>query len=175
MNGSDILVAFSDPDRMLGAVAEARAEGYSRLDAYAPFAVEGMSEALALPPTRIRVAMFLGGLAGALCGYGLQYWSAAIDYPINSGGRPLNSWPAFMLVTFELTILFAVIAGFVALLVRSDLTELNKPIFESRLIRRATQDLYILRFSAEDPRFDPEATRRFVEGLSPDAVEVLPP
>lgn len=170
----DVLMAFTDPSDLLAAIGRARETGYSRLDAYSPFALEGLSEALDLPKSRIRVVMFAGGVIGAAAGYAFQYWSAVYAYPFNSGGRPLVSWPAFMLVTFETTILFAVIAGFVAFLVRSELTALHKPIFESAVIQRASQDMFILRISATDPRFDRDATLRFAETLSPEIVEALP-
>jgi len=174
MSAGDLLVGFTDADRLLKAIGEARSAGYSRLDAYAPFAVEGLAEALDLPRSRVRIVMFIGGVVGLAAGYALQHWSAVYAYPFNSGGRPLVSWPAFMLVTFETTVLFAVIAGFVAFVFRSDLTQLNKPVFDGDVIHRATQDMFVLRISADDPRFEIRETLRFVETLSPERVEALP-
>ncbi len=110
--------------------AARRARGEARLvDAYTPFPVEGMDELLA-EPSRVRVAMFMGGALVAACAYGTEWYSAVVNYPINSGGRPLHSWPAFMLVPFAIGILSAAVCGFAAMMVETGLPRLHHPLFE---------------------------------------------
>ena len=112
----------------------------------------------------------LGGLAGGVGGFGFQYWVAAITYPMNIGGRPLNSWPAFIPVTFELTILGASLAAVFGMLALNKLPQPHHPVFNSPEFRRATIDRFFLSIEAKDPKFDPEETWRFLESLKPLSV-----
>ncbi|SER14657.1 quinol:cytochrome c oxidoreductase membrane protein [Faunimonas pinastri] len=174
MSERDLMAEFTQPEPLMEAIRAARAEGYVRLEAYTPFSIEEMPKALGLKPSRLRVVMFVGGVIGAVAGYGLQHWSAVSAYPINTGGRPLASWPAFLIVTFEIAVLFAAVAGFAALIIRTGLTELSNPVFATRGFERVTQDRFFLRVDAKDPKFDPVETRAFLERLSPVAVNVVP-
>src|SRR5262249_28277242 len=102
-----LMAEFDEPSALVAAVLRTRQEGYRRLDAYSPFAIEELHEALGMHHTRLPFIVLVGGLAGCVGGYALQYWAATIAYPINVGGRPLHSWPAFIPITFECTILVA--------------------------------------------------------------------
>lgn len=171
MSGRDLVASFSEPEALLAAAKAAREAGYTKLEAYSPFAVHGIDEILAVRPSRVRLVMLCGAIVGGLVGFFMQYYSAVIDYPINSGGRPLNSWPAFMLVTFEMTILTGALCGFAAMIVRSGLGTLNRPVFAIPGFERFSQDRFGLHVAASDPRFEADATRRFLEGLKP--VEIV--
>ena len=106
-----LMAEFEDPNDLVSATRRAHAEGYRRMDAYSPLPIEELHEALGAHHTRLPLIVLLGGLTGCLGGYGLQYWAATIAYPLNIGGKPLHSWPAFIPVTFECTILVAALAA----------------------------------------------------------------
>ena len=133
---------------MIAAARRARDEGFTPLDALSPCPVEGVDEALGLKKSLIRWPMLIAAVSVAAFAYGLEFWSAVYAYPIDSGSRPLNSWPVFLLVPFEVGILAAAIAGFVALLVLCGLPRLNHPLFDWNPIERATDDRYFLLLAA---------------------------
>jgi hypothetical protein len=139
-----LLAEFAESTRFVEAARRARGEHYRLVDAFTPFPVEGMHELLEQRKSHIRVAMFIGGVVTAAATYGLEYYSAAIAYPYNSGGRPLDAWPAFMLVPFALGILVAAIAGFATLLVECGLPRLHHGLFAVEGFERASQDRFIL-------------------------------
>ncbi|MBV9635158.1 MAG: DUF3341 domain-containing protein [Methylobacteriaceae bacterium] len=169
-----LIAEFRGADALLAASHRMRAAGYGRLEAYTPFAVEGLAEALGLRPTRLRPAMFLAGVVGAGAGLGMQVWSAVLDYPIDSGGRPLASWAAFVPVTFEMAVLFAAGAGFVGFLVGAGLPRPHHPIFAVPGFERATDDRFFLEIAGTDPKFDPSETRRLLVALGAGAIEEAP-
>jgi hypothetical protein len=169
-----LIAEFDTADALLAGVRGARREGYARLEAYSPFSLEGLTEVLNLPPSRVRWVMLAGGVLGAAGGLGLQYWSAVVAYPINSGGRPLASYAAFIPVTFELMVLFAALCGFVAFLLSAGLPRPHHPVFAVEGFERASSDGFFLEIMADDPRFETAATRRFLESLGARRVgEVL--
>lgn len=174
MTATILLAEFCDADALLSAVRRTRRAGYRHIETFTPFPVDGLSEALALPPSRLRVAMLVAGLVAAALAYALQHWSAVYAYPINAGGRPLASWPAFLLVTFEVAVLAAAFAGFAVLIVRGDLTCLDHPVFALPAFRRASQDRFFLAIEACDPRFDRAQTRVFLEQMDARVHEVPP-
>ena len=135
-----VMAEFSSAETLLQAVRRTRAAGYQRVDAYAPFPVEGMSEALELPPSRIPYFMLAGAFLGASIGLGMQYFANLHAYPMNIGGRPLNAWPAFVPPTVLLTILFAVLCGLLALLLTTGLPLVYHPVFNYPDFRRASRD-----------------------------------
>jgi hypothetical protein len=147
------------------ATQQAYADGYRRMDAYTPFPVEGLAEALGLHRTRLPLVVLLGGLVGCIGGFALQYYAAVIDYPINVGGRPLNSWPAFVPVTFETTILCAALAAVLGMLALNGLPMPYHPVFNVPRFELATRDHFFLCIEATDPRFDRQGTRQFLERL----------
>ena len=165
-----VMAEFATPERLLEAARRARAEGYRRMDAYPPMPVEGLTEAIGLGHSRVPLIVLLGGLTGCFGGFFLQWWIAVLDYPINVGGRPLNSWPSFIPVTFELTILLSAFAAILGLFALCRLPWPHHPVFNVPGFERASQDRFFLCIEAQDPRFDPQATRRFLEGLGPQGV-----
>jgi hypothetical protein len=159
------MAEFDRPEELRSATQQAYADGYRRMDAYTPFPVEGLAEALGLHRTRLPLVVLLGGLVGCIGGFALQYYAAVIDYPINVGGRPLNSWPAFVPVTFEITILCAALAAVLGMLALNGLPMPYHPVFNVPRFELATRDHFFLCIEATDPRFDRQGTRQFLERL----------
>ena len=145
----------------------------SDVDAYSPFPVEGLAEALDLPPSRIPLFMLGGGLAGAAVGLGMQYYANLFAYPMNIGGRPLNSWPAFIPATFELIILFAVLGGLVTLFFTLHLPTVYHPVFNHPDFRRASRDGFFLCIESTDKQFDPRQSAFFLRTLGPLSVRTV--
>src|SRR5262249_3164586 len=156
-----LLAEFDNPNNLLMAARAAREAGFTRMDAYTPFPVEGLSEALGFQKTRLPLVIFLGGLLGGLGGFWVQYWGYARNYPLHLGGRPLNSWPAFIPVTFELTVLCAALAAVVGMLALNGLPMPYHPLFNVPRFSHATRDRFFLCIENRDPKFDPTATRQF--------------
>jgi Protein of unknown function (DUF3341) len=154
-----LIAEFGSPDTMIAAARHARDQGFTPLDALSPCPVEGIDETLGLKKSPIRWPMLIAALGVAALAYGLEYWSAVYAYPIDSGGRPLNSWPVFLLVPFEVGVLAAAIAGFVALLVLCGLPRLNHPLFDWTAIERATDDRYFLLMAAPEDGPDNDRLR----------------
>ena len=169
-----LLAEFEGPTDLVRAVRAARAAGYRRLDAYTPFPVEELADALEFRRTRMPLVMFIGGVVGCVGGYLLQYWVSAIDYPINVGGRPLNSWPAFIPVMFELTVLCSALAGVLGLLGLCGLPRPHHPLFGVPRFALATRDRFFLCIESRDPRFDDTATRNFLAEEHPREVTEVP-
>jgi hypothetical protein len=139
-----LLAEFGDADGLLRAARRISRDGHHMIDALTPFPLPELDEVLDIKPSRIRIAMLIAGFGMAAFGYWLQWYSAVIDYPLNVGGRPLNSWPVFLIVPFEVGMLAAAIAGFVAFLVSCGLPSLHHPVFDVTGIERATQDRFFL-------------------------------
>ena len=170
-----LMAEFDTPDELLAAAERAHAEGYRRMDAYAPFPVEGLAEAIGFHRTRLPLLVLLAGLFGAFVGFFSQYYVTVIDYPLNVGGRPLNSWPSYIPITFEVTILFAALAAVVGMVALNRLPMPYHPVFNVPAFARASRDRFFLCIEAADPRFDREGTKRFLQGLKPKEVsEVVP-
>lgn len=169
-----LIAEFRDDKALLEAVRHARADGYRRIEAYAPFSVEGLSEALDFKRDRVALITLLGGIAGGAGIYLLQWYSAVIDYPINSGGRPLNSWPAFIVPTFEMTVLGAALAAFFGMLILNGLPRLYHPIFNAPGFDLASRNRFFLCIEARDARFEPQRTRAFLETLAPMKIAEVP-
>ncbi|HYG78433.1 MAG TPA: DUF3341 domain-containing protein [Planctomycetota bacterium] len=170
-----IMAEFDSPEHLIEAVRRVREEGYQKIEAYTPFPVEGLAAALGYTHTGIPTLVLLGGIAGAIFGYGLQYWTMVIDYPLNIGGRPLHSWPAFIPSTFETTVLFAALTAVLGMLFMNGLPTPYHPVFNVPRFALASNDRFFLCVQARDPRFEPEATKNFLQTLKPREVsEVLP-
>src|ERR671925_619037 len=165
-----LMAEFDSPADLLDAAQRAYEEGYRRMDAYTPFPVHGLPEALGFHRTRLPLLVLLGGIAGCIGGYSLQYWVSAIDYPLNVGGRPLNSWPSFIPVTFELTILLAALSAGLGLLALNGLPMPYHPGFNVERFQLATRNRFFLCIEARDPKFDHDQTRRFLESIGPHGV-----
>ena len=162
-----IIAEFEQPEQLLAAARTAWQTGYRRMDAYSPYAVEGLAEAIGFHKTRVPLIMLLGGICGALTAYGMQWYSAVLDYPLNVGGRPPHSWPAFVPITFELTVLFASIAGVIGMLALNGLPKPYHPVFNAPGFKLASQTRFFLCIEARDPQFDVEKVRAFLATLAP--------
>jgi hypothetical protein len=163
-----MLAEFEEPQEFLEAVRRTRAAGYRRMDAYSPNPLDGLTEAMELPGTRVPLVVLVGGLTGAIGGFFLQYYAAGIDYPINVGGRPLLSWVSFIPITFELAVLGASLCALIYGIIGSNGLPLPyHPVFNVPEFARATRDRYFVCIESADPQFDPENTRRFLEDLQP--------
>ncbi len=168
-----VMAEFETPQAILAATRRARRAGYRDMDAYTPYAVEGLAAELGLPRTRVPFVVFCAGLAGAAAGFFMQYWAAAVNYPVNVGGRPYNSWPVFIPVTFEVMVLVASFAALFGMLFLNGLPRPHHPVFNVPQFARSSQDRFFLCIEATDPQFDREGTRQFLAGLGPvDVVEV---
>jgi hypothetical protein len=148
MNGH-LIAEFANPEVLHAALRRVKEAGHQALDAFTPYPVDGLDEDLGIARSRIRYAMLVGGLVVAACAFGLQWYSAVIDYPLNSGGRPLNSWQVFLLVPFEVGVFAAALSGVIAFLWSCGLPRLHHPLFEIPGFERATQDRYFLLAAAK--------------------------
>ncbi len=168
-----LMAEFVKPEEILNAARRAREAGYRRMDAYTPYSVEGVSAALGMHRSPIPSVVFFGGLTGAAIAFWMQYYSMSISYPFDVGGKPTNSWPAFIPITFEVLVLVASFAALVALLVVCGLPRPHHPVFAVPSFARASQDRFFLCIEAVDPLFDRTATAQFLLSLAPhDVVEV---
>lgn len=164
------LAEFDSADGLLAAAKATRAEGYAKVEAYSPFPVHGVSEALGFHEAKVPWIIFIAGVTGALAGIGLQWYTASVDYPMNVGGRPNFAWPQFIPVTFECTVLFAAFGAVVGMLALNGLPRPNHPIFNGKRFEYASQDRFFLCIESDDPKFDETETRRFLETLNAHAV-----
>ena len=169
-----LLAEFETPEALVEAARQARAEGYARIEAFSPFPVEGLADAIGFRERALPWIALAGGIAGGGGGYLLQWYMNAVNYPINIGGRPLDAWPAFAVPAYELAILGAFLAAFFGLLALNRLPRLHHPIFNAARFRRVTVDRFFLAVPSAEPRFDLEATRALLERLGALAVEEVP-
>ncbi len=160
-----LMAEFDTAGQLLRATRRAYAEGYRAMDAYAPFPVEGLSDALGFRPKAVPLIGLFGGMLGAATGYGMQYYIHVISLPINVGGRPLNSWPSFIPPTFELGVLFSALGLFFGLFILNGHPEPYHPVFNVEAFARASRDRFFLAIEASDPHFNIDSTRAFMVGL----------
>ncbi|HXK60538.1 MAG TPA: DUF3341 domain-containing protein [Acidobacteriota bacterium] len=165
-----LMAEFETPEQLLRAARRAREAGYRNMDAFSPFPIEGLNEEVGFRRTGLPAIVLIAGTVGALTGFGLQYWVSKITYPLNVGGRPLNSWPAFIPVTFEVTILFAALAAVIGMIALNGLPMPYHPAFGVPRFAQASQNRFFLAIEATDPKFDRKETRNFLEALHPFAV-----
>jgi hypothetical protein len=163
-----LMAEFKTAEEILQATRRAWQEGYRTMDAYTPYPVEGLATEIGLPRTRVPFVVLIGGLVGAAAGYFMQYWAMAVDYPINVGGRPYNSWPVYIPITFELMVLVAAFAALFGMLFLNGLPQPYHPVFNVARFARATQDRFFLCIEATDPKFDRQRTEDFLTSLHPD-------
>ncbi len=165
-----LLAEFADPDALLTASKRTYETGYRKIDAFSPYPVHGLDEAIGVKRTRLPYLVLGCGLLGALIGLSLQYWVSAIEYPLNIGGRPFFSWPSFIPITFECGILFASFSSAIGMLLANKLPMPYHPLFNVEAFARASQDRFFLCVESTDPQFDPEKTRTFLQSLNPHEV-----
>jgi hypothetical protein len=164
-----VMAEFEEADDLLAAAKRAYAAGYRRLDAYTPFPVHGLTEALGLDKQRnwVPYLVLLGAITGGISGYILQFIAAVVSYPLNIGGRPLNSWPSFMVITFEGAVLLAATFGVVGMLFLNKLPMPYHPVFNVPNFDRASRDRFFLCVLGTDPKFEPAETTGFLQSLRP--------
>ena len=165
-----IMAEFETREELVDAAKRAHERGYKRMDGYSPFPVEGLAEAMGRKRTRIPLLVLLGGIFGGTGGYFMEWYANVVDYPLNIAGRPHNSWPAFIPITFELTILCASLSAFFGTLLLNRLPEPYHPVFNVPRFERASIDRFFLCIEAADPLFDTAATRDFLSGMNPVSV-----
>jgi hypothetical protein len=169
-----LIAEFDGPGSLVAAAHRARQAGYRRMDGYSPYPIEELSEAMGFHHTRLPLIVLAGGILGGIGGYLLQYWVSVIEYPMNIGGRPLNSWPSFIPVTFETTVLLAALAAVFGMLGLNGLPMPYHPVFNVPRFALASRDRFFLCIEAADPKFDREATMQFLKTLEPRNVSEVP-
>jgi hypothetical protein len=165
-----VMAEFDNPSALVSAARAARAKGYRKLDAYSPFPIEELTDALHLHKNKLPLIVLAGGVIGGLTGFFLQYWIAVIYFPINIAGRPLNSWPSFIIITFELTILFASLSAVLGMMALCGLPMPYHPVFNVPRFSAASRNRFFLCIEAADPLFDPAQTSQFLGTLEPTEV-----
>lgn len=165
-----IIAEFHDPEALVAGAQQAQEAGYRQMDAYTPFPVHGLPEALGVERNWVPYIVLLGAILGGVGGYFLQYYTSVIDYPINVGGRPLHSWPSFMVITFEMAVLGAVVFGVLGMLALNKLPMPYHPIFNTPRFELASRDRFFLCIMGIDPKFEVEETKAFLRRLEPAAV-----
>jgi len=168
-----LLAEFDGPTELVDAARRARHEGYRAMDAFSPFPIEELPDALGFRRTGLPLVVLSGGLLGGVGGFLMQYWISAIAYPLNVGGRPYLSWPAFIPVTFECTILAAALSAVLGMLALNGLPMPYHPVFNVPRFALASRNRFFLCIQARDEKFDLEETRRFLETLSPREVTTV--
>lgn len=162
-----LVAEFETPEQILAAAAAVRKAGHTKVEGYTPFEVAGLDEVIGHKPTRLGFVTLAAGVTGAVVGFGMQWYANAVFYPLNIGGRPFNSWPNFIIITFELTVLFAAFASVLYMFLFNGLPRAHHPIFGTPGFENATRDRFFLCVEADDRKFDPQATRALLERQSP--------
>jgi Protein of unknown function (DUF3341) len=165
---------FNEPHELLQAALQARQAGYTRVAAYTPIPVEGLYESLGHRPTRLPYLTLLGAILGGAAGFGMQYYASVISYPLNVGGRPLNSWPAFMPIVFELAVLGAAVFSVLGMLALNGLPMPYHPLFNLAEFKLASRNRFFLCIESRDSQFDAAQTRSFMESLRAHKVLDVP-
>lgn len=168
------LAEFDSPTALVKAAEKVHHEGYRKIDTYSPFPIEAATEAIGFNTTRLPLVVLCGGLTGLITAFGMQYWISAIDYPLNIGGRPFNSWPAFVIVCFELTVLFSAISAVVGMFAMNGLPMPYHPVFNVPRFKAASNDGFFLVVEATDPRFDIAETSALLHTLDAAGVWEVP-
>jgi hypothetical protein len=165
-----VMAEFEDAHALVHAAREVRRQGYKKFEAYSPIPLEELSEAMHLPKNKLPLIVLLGGIVGGLTGYLLQYWITVWYYPINVAGRPLHSWPSYIVITFELTVLFASLCAFFGTMALCGFPMPYHPVFNVPRFALASRDRFFLCIEAVDPMFDRQKTADFLGGLDPREV-----
>lgn len=165
-----LMAEFTHAVELVEATRRTREAGYSRIDAFTPYPIHDLPDALGFRRNRVPLIVLVGGIVGALTGYLMQYYASAVAYPVNVGGRPLHSWPAFIPVTFEMTVLIAALSAVLGMLALNGLPQPHHPVFNVPKFALASHDRFFLVIEARDPQFDHARTREFLESLRPQEV-----
>jgi len=170
-----LMAEFTDPQSLLDAAHKTYKEGYRKVDAFSPFPIEGLSEAIGFHHTKLPVLVLIGGICGCAGGFGLAYWVSTMANPWLVGGKPLYSWPAWIPVTFETTVLLAALTAVFGMLALNGLPEPYHPVFNVKRFALATKDRFFLMIEARDPKFEYDKTWRFLDTLQPRGVSEIDP
>lgn len=168
-----LMAEYDDEHHLVDAIKKMRAEGYRTLEAYTPYPSHHVIHALG-HKSYLAQLIFCGACTGALTGFGMQSFANLVHYPINIGGRPDYSWPSFIIITFEMTILFSAFTAVFGMLLLNGLPRPHHPVFSVPQFERASQDRFFLVVHSSDPKFHAEGTRSFLDGLSPLSVAEVP-
>ncbi len=169
-----IMAEFDSVNTLMDAANRTREAGYKKIDAYSPFPVEGLAEAIGFQHDEVPLVVLIGGLIGGLTGYLMQYWISVGSFPVNVSGKPYHSWPSFIIVTFEMTILFAGISAVFGMLALNGLPMPYHPVFNAPRFAFATKDRFFLIVFSSDPKYNPAEVRGFLQGLSPRSISEVP-
>jgi hypothetical protein len=169
-----MMAEFDSATALVAAARKTHEAGYRKIDAYSPFPVEELAEAIGFHTNRVALVTLIGAIVGGLSGYLMQYWMAAVDYPVNVAGRPYHSWPSFIVITFELTILFGGISAVLGMLALNGLPMPYHPVFNVPRFAMATKDRFFLIVFSTDPKYKPIEVRQFLESLQPRSISEVP-
>jgi hypothetical protein len=169
-----LMAEFSSPSALVEAARRTHEAGYKKIDAYSPFPIEHLADTIGFHKNSVPLVVLIGGLVGGFTGYLMQYWMMAVNYPINVGGRPYHSWPAFIVITFEMTILFAGVSAVLGMLALNGLPMPYHPVFNVPRFICATEDRFFLIVFASDSKYDSASTRQFLESLQPLFISEVP-
>ena len=169
-----IMAEFDSPTALVEAARTTHQAGYNKIDAYSPFPIEGLAEEIGFHHDEVPLVVLIGGIIGGLTGYLMQYWMSVVDYPLNIGGKPPHSWPAFIVITFEMTILFAGISAVFGMLALNGLPMPYHPVFNVPRFALASKDRFFLIVFSSDKKYDPAGTRDFLAGLRPRSISEVP-
>lgn len=169
-----MMAEFDTPQALVDAAKRTHEAGYNKIDAYSPLPIEGLAEAIGFHHDEVPLVVLIGGIVGGLTGYLMQWWMSAVDYPINVGGKPPHSWPAFIVITFEMTILFAGLSAVFGMLALNGLPMPYHPVFNVARFAMASKDRFFLIVFSSDKKYNPSATREFLEGLQPRSISEVP-
>ncbi len=169
-----LMAEFDNVNDVITAARRVYGAGYRKIDAYSPFPVEELSEAIGFHQNGVALICLVGGLLGSTGAFTLQWWINTISYPVNIGGRPLNSWPSFIIVTFEMTILFSGLSAVFGMLALNGLPMPYHPVFNVPRFEFASKDRFFIVIFSSDKNYDATRTRQFLEGLNPISVAEVP-
>ncbi|MGA9980142.1 MAG: DUF3341 domain-containing protein [Candidatus Sulfotelmatobacter sp.] len=169
-----MMAEFDSPTALVEAARRTYQAGYKKIDAYSPFPIEGLAEEIGFHHDEVPLVVLIGGIIGGLTGYLMQWWCAAVAYPINVGGRPYHSWPAFIPITFEMTVLFGGIFALFGMLALNGLPMPYHPVFNVPRFSSASKDRFFLIVFSSDPKYVPAATRDFLQSLKPQSISEVP-
>src|ERR1700739_383186 len=169
-----IMAEVDSAQALVDAAKKTHEAGYQRIDAYTPFPVEGLAEEIGFHRDEVPLVVLIGGIGGGLTGYLMRYWMSAVAYPLNIGGKPYHSWPAFIVITFEMTILFAGISAVFGMLALNGVPMSYHPVFNVPRFSSASKDRFFLIVFSSDKKYSPADTRRFLESLDPRSVSEVP-